>query len=516
MIGIAMMKRLLLVLVVALSFITSVPALAQFVTPVQMRDSNLTLTNTQNLISTLNTFTAQRTLTIPGAGSMNSYYLQFVDTANAINGSNTLRIIAADGSLINGSAALTVNQTGVYVFIIPSPSGYSATIVSTSPGGITQLTGDVTAGPGTGSQVATLATVNANVGAFGSNVQCTSITVNGKGLITAAAQTACAPPITAVTGLGTGIATALAINVGTAGAPILFNGNAGTPSALVLTNATGLPIGSITGLGAGCATWLATPTSANLRGCISDETGTGLAYFQGGALGTPASGTGTNITGIPPANLTTGTQDTVLGYWGSTAASAIAINNCVSALTYSTATHTFGCNASAGSGDVVGPASSTANGFAVFNGTTGKLIKDHAATIALGSEVSGTLPVANGGTGDTGTAWSAYTPTLSCASGTLTTTSSSGRYKTLGKTTFITINAVITTVGTCATALIATLPNTATSATVLAGRESAITGKSVAGFAGGLGNTVSMTFYDNTVPAANGYSVFVSGVYENQ
>src|ERR1019366_3342739 len=32
--------------------------------------------------------------------------------------------------------------------------------------GITQLTGDVTAGPGNGSQAATLATVNSNVGSF--------------------------------------------------------------------------------------------------------------------------------------------------------------------------------------------------------------------------------------------------------------------------------------------------------------------------------------------------------------
>lgn len=50
--------------------------------------------------------------------------------------------------------------------------------------GITQLTGDVTAGPGSGSQAATLATVNGNVGSFTS----ANITVNAKGLITAAAN----------------------------------------------------------------------------------------------------------------------------------------------------------------------------------------------------------------------------------------------------------------------------------------------------------------------------------------
>lgn len=44
---------------------------------------------------------------------------------------------------------------------------------------------------------------------------------------------------------GTGIATALAVNTGSAGAPVLFNGAGGTPSSLTLTNATGLPSSGI-------------------------------------------------------------------------------------------------------------------------------------------------------------------------------------------------------------------------------------------------------------------------------
>lgn len=42
-------------------------------------------------------------------------------------------------------------------------------------------------------------------------------------------------------GLGTGIATALATNTGTAGAPVLFNGAGGTPASINLANATAYP-----------------------------------------------------------------------------------------------------------------------------------------------------------------------------------------------------------------------------------------------------------------------------------
>lgn len=52
---------------------------------------------------------------------------------------------------------------------------------------------------------------------------------------------------TGITSFGTGVATALGVNVGSAGAFVTFNGAAGTPSSLTLTNATNLPATSLTG-----------------------------------------------------------------------------------------------------------------------------------------------------------------------------------------------------------------------------------------------------------------------------
>jgi hypothetical protein len=74
----------------------------------------------------------------------------------------------------------------------------------------------------------------------------------------------------------------------------------GTPASGTLTNCTGLPVATgVSGLGTGVATFLATPSSANLRTALTDETGTGSAVFATTpTLVTPVIGvaTGTSLT----------------------------------------------------------------------------------------------------------------------------------------------------------------------------------------------------------------------------
>jgi len=80
------------------------------------------------------------------------------------------------------------------------------------------------------------------------------------------------------------------------------SGNAtalGTVASATLTNATGLPVSTgISGLGANVATWLATPTSANLISVVSDETGSGsLVFATSPTLVTPNLGTPSTLVG---------------------------------------------------------------------------------------------------------------------------------------------------------------------------------------------------------------------------
>ena len=127
-------------------------------------------------------------------------------------------------------------------------------------------------------------------------------------------------PVSALTGTGTGVLTALAVNVGSAGAFVTFNGALGTPSSGSLANCTGYPSSGLTGLGTGVATALAVNVGSS-----------GAIVVQNGVLGTPSSGTLTNATGLPLTTGVTGTLPVANGGTGITSfgtgvATALGVN----------------------------------------------------------------------------------------------------------------------------------------------------------------------------------------------
>jgi len=112
---------------------------------------------------------------------------------------------------------------------------------------------------------------------------------------------------TGITAFGTGVAAALGVNVGSSGAFVVNGGALGTPSSGTLTSCTGLPIAGVSGLGTNVATALAVNVGS-----------AGAFVTNGGALGTPSSGTLTSCTGLPIVAGTTGTLSVARGGTGVT------------------------------------------------------------------------------------------------------------------------------------------------------------------------------------------------------
>lgn len=232
-------------------------------------------------------------------------------SGNSITNIENADIKAAAAIAVNKLAAVTVSRA-----LVSDGSGFVAAATTTAAeigfvNGVTSAiqtqidTKQATITFGTGVQTA----LGVNVGSAGAPVlfngaggtpsSMTATNLSGTAA-SLTAGTASAVAVGGITGLGTGVGTALAVNVGSAGAPVLFNGAGGTPSSITLTNASGtaasLTAGTASAVAVGGITGLGTGVATALAVNIGSA---GAVITFNGALGTPSSGTLTNATGLP-------------------------------------------------------------------------------------------------------------------------------------------------------------------------------------------------------------------------
>jgi hypothetical protein len=202
-------------------------------------DANLTVTLTgwsssgtlsSMLLGLTQDGTGGRTVTWPGsvvaaptvtstASAITWINLWTVDGGSTVYATSTATASGGDGDFSSNTATSVDSE-----FVIFSGTGgktgkrATGTGIARGASGVasfSEISGDATT---SGSNALTLATVNSNVGTFGSATAASTITVNAKGLVTAASNTTITPAVGSITGLGTGVSTALAVNAGSTGA----------------------------------------------------------------------------------------------------------------------------------------------------------------------------------------------------------------------------------------------------------------------------------------------------------
>lgn len=242
---------------------------------------------------------------------------------------------------------------------------------------------------------------------------------------------------------------------------------------------------SVTALGSNVAAFLTTPSSANLRSAMTDESGTGALLFADGALGNATAATINKYTFTQPA----------------TAATLTILNN---------KTATFNNSITFAGTD------STAM---TFPATTATIARTDAGQTFTGTQAFGaiTATTINGATIDNN-AWTAFTPTINSTGGTITTPGTcSGAYKLLGKICYFRAQISITTNGTGAGRIEMTIPPGQTPAA--SASLSGYNGNSFASIQPLISTGVSTTKIQvvtpsSAYPGADGWIGVITGFYE--
>jgi hypothetical protein len=251
---------------------------------------------------------------------------------------DTVPVVAGDRVLVKDQG--TASQNGIYivgtpwvrsddanswdelvsalVFVESGGLAGSAWYCYSQPGGTLgvtavtwsnfQVAGAYFAGTGLTLAANTFSITNTGVSAatYGSATTTPAIVVNAQGQITSATNTTITPAIGSITGLGTGVATALAINTGSVGSVLVNGGPLGTPASGDFTsgsftwptfnqNTTGTAAGLSTTLAIGSGGTGQTTASAAFN-ALSPITTTGDLIIGNGANSATRLGIGANNT----------------------------------------------------------------------------------------------------------------------------------------------------------------------------------------------------------------------------